>query len=75
MAKWSEELQERTRKEIFPLAVVKNEDHAYGIVMTTSPKVIINAIQESSFMPLPSEKVIATFDNVTLMVEAGWVLD
>ena len=75
MSKWSNELKQMTLSGTFPLAVVKNEEHDYGIVMTTEPKVIINSIQVGAFMPMPSEEVIATFDSVSQMVEAGWALD
>ena len=75
MGKWSEELREMTREELFPGAVVKNEDHNYGFVMTMNPRIVINGIQPGGIMPLPSEEVIATFDTVKQMVDAGWVLD
>ncbi len=64
MGKWSEELREMTREELFPGAVVKNEDHDFGFVMTMNPRIVINGIQPGSIMPFPSEEVIATFDTV-----------
>ena len=75
MSKWSQELQDTTRDNLFPGAVVKDEDHNYGFVMTISPRIVINGIQPGGVMPLPSEEVIATFDTVNQMVNAGWVLD
>ncbi len=75
MSKWSNELKQMTLTGTFPLAVVKNEDHDFGIVITTEPKVVINSIQAGAFMPVPSEEVIAIFDSVSQMVESGWVLD
>ena len=75
MAKWSEELREMTRREIFSMAVVKNEEHDYGIVMTIAPKVVINGIQAGAIMPVASDEMIATFDSVSQMIDAGWVLD
>jgi hypothetical protein len=75
MGKWSEELKEKSRGQMFAGAVVKNEAHDFGIVMALAPKVVIHGTQEGSFMPLPSDEVIATFDNVNQMVDAGWVLD
>ncbi len=53
-----------TREELFPGAVVKNEEHEFGFVMTMNPRIVINGIQPGSIMPLPSEEVIATFDTV-----------
>ncbi len=64
MGKWSEERREMTREELFPGAVVKNEEHEFGFVMTMNPRIVINGIQPGSIMPLPSEEVIATFDTV-----------
>ena len=75
MSKWSEELQEKTRTELFPSAVVKNENHDYGIVTEIEPKVIIKGIMDGGFIPMPSEETIATFDSVMKMVDAGWVID
>ena len=75
MSNWSEELKETTRKEIFLGAVVKNEDHEYGLVMRKEPKVVIYGIQSRGVIPLPSADVLAIFDSVDAMVDAGWVLD
>ena len=75
MSKWSEELKETTRKELYLGAVVKNEEHEYGLVMHKEPKVVIYGIQSSGVIPLPSTDVLATFDSVDAMVDAGWVLD
>ena len=73
---WSEELKELTRREIFPGAVVKNCDVAdFGMVMELSPKVVINSVKYDSIAPEASDKVIATFDTVNQMIDAGWVLD
>ena len=75
MSNWSEELKETTRKNTFLGAVVKNEEHEYGLVMRKEPKVVIYGIQSGGVIPLPSGDVIATFDSVDAMVDAGWVLD
>ncbi|MGP1529451.1 MAG: hypothetical protein ACTTI3_03815 [Treponema sp.] len=61
--------------ELFPSAVVKDENHNYGIVTEIEPKVIIKGVVDGGFRPALSEETIATFDTVMEMVEAGWVMD
>lgn len=75
MGKWSEELTKMSREQMFPGAVVKSEARDFGIVMAMEPKVVIHGIQPGGIIPLPSVDVIATFDSVDQMVDAGWVLD
>ena len=75
MGKWSEELKEKTRTELFSSAVVKDEEHNYGIVTKIEPKIVIKGVVNGGFMPMPSEETIATFNSVMDMVDAGWVLD
>ena len=75
MSKWSKELQEKTKNELFLGAMVKDEEHNFGFVVAADPKVIIKGVAPNSFMPLPSEETIATFDSVEEMVDSGWVLD
>ena len=41
MSKWSEELKDKTRTELFPSAMVKDEEHNYGIVTEIEPKIVI----------------------------------
>lgn len=75
MSKWSEELQEKTRLEVFPCAMMKDENRNYGFFFDDGERVIIKGIKEGGFMPVPSEEIIATFGSVMEMVEAGWVMD
>ena len=75
MSNWSEELKEKTRTELFPSAMVKDEEHNYGIVTEIERKIVIKGIVNGGFMPMPSEETIATFNSVMDMVDAGWVLD
>lgn len=75
MSKWSEELQETTRKQVFFGAVMKDEDHNYGIFARHDGKVLIMGIQDVGILTLPTDEVLATFDSVDEMVEAGWVMD
>lgn len=75
MSKWSEELKEKTRTELFPSAMVKDEEHNYGIVTEIKPKIVIKGVVNGGFIPMPSEEAIATFNSVMDMVDAGWVLD
>ena len=75
MSKWSEELKEKTRTELFSSAVVKDEEHNYGIVTEIEPKIVLKGVVNGDFIPMPSEETIATFNSVMDMVDAGWVLD
>ena len=58
MSKWSEELKEKTRTELFPSAMVKDEEHNYGIVTEIEPKIVIKGVVNGGFMPMPSEETI-----------------
>ena len=75
MSKWSKELQEKTRHEVFPGTVLKNENHNYGIYFEEGGSVVIKGIIESGFMPMPNDKIIAAFTSVIEMIDAGWVID
>lgn len=75
MSKWSKELQNNTIDNLTPGTMVKDEEYNYGFVTEIEPKVIIKGIVSSGFMPEPSDEIIATFNSVLDMVEAGWVLD
>ena len=75
MSKWSEELKEKTRTELFSSAMVKDEEYNYGIVTEIEPKIVIKGVVNGDFMPMPSEETIATFNSVMDMVDAGWVMD
>ena len=75
MSKWSEELQEITRLEVFPGAMMKDENHNYGFYFEEGQKAIIKGVKSGGFMPVPTEEIIATFNSVMEMVEAGWVMD
>ena len=75
MSKWSEELKEKTRTELFPSAMVKDEEHNYGIVTEIERKIVIKGIVNGGFIPMPSDETIVTFNSVMDMVDAGWVLD
>ena len=68
MSKWSNELIQMTLSGTYSLAVVKNEDHDYGIVMTTEPKVTINSIQVGAFMPVYMSSIIASMPFVLLQI-------
>lgn len=75
MSKWSEELQEKTRLEVFPGAVLKDENHNYGIFTEIEDRIYIKGVSSDSLMLMPTEETIATFGSIMEMVDAGWVLD
>ena len=61
MSKWSEELQETTRMEVFPGAIMKDEDHNYGIFFEINGNVVIKGIVPGSgLMPKASDEILAT---------------
>ena len=76
MSKWSKELQKNTRHYVFPGAIVKDENHNYGVFTLMKEGVVIKAVKESnSFPAVPGEETIAVFSSIDEMVDAGWVLD
>lgn len=75
MSNWSDELQEKTRLEVFPGAIMKDENHNYGIYFENGDRVVIKGIIEGGFIPMPSDEIIATFSSRNEMVNAGWVMD
>lgn len=75
MNNWSDELQEKTRLEVFPGAIMKDENHNYGIYFENGDRVVIKGIIEGGFIPMPSDEIIATFSSRNEMVNAGWVMD
>lgn len=75
MSKWSKELQEKTRLEVFPGAIMKDENHNYGIYIQIGERAVIKGINENRFPPIPNDEVIASFGSVNEMVDAGWVMD
>lgn len=75
MSKWSKELQGKTRHEVFPGAVMKNENHTYGIYFEENGSVVIKGVIESGLMPMPNDKIVANFSSIIEMIDAGWVID
>lgn len=76
MTDWSENLKETTRNEIFTGAMVKNLNHEYGFFVYGSNEILIMGVDsESAFMPVASTEVIARFNGIEEMIQAGWVID
>lgn len=75
MSKWSKELQEKTRHEVFPGAVMKDENHNYGIYFEEGGSVVIKGIMKVGLMPMPNDKIVATFSSIIEMIDTGWVID
>ena len=66
MSKWSEELQETTRMEVFPGAIMKDEDHNYGIFFEINGNVVIKGIVPGSgLMPKASDEIIGNKSNLS----------
>ena len=75
MSKWSKELQEKTRHEVFPGAVMKDENHNYGIYFEEGGRVVIKGIIKVGFMPMTNDKIVVAFSSIEEMIGAGWVID
>ena len=77
MSGWSEELKENTLNCVFPGAMMKNEEHDFGVfAFSKQGGVLIKGIKDGSSFPfVSSDEVIASFASIEEMVEAGWVLD
>lgn len=75
MSKWSDELQEKSRLEVFPGDIMKDENHKYGIYFENGETVIIKGIIEGGILLMASDEIITTFGNINEMVDAGWVMD
>ena len=60
MSKWSEELKEKTRTELFPSAMVKDEEHNYGIVTEIEPKIVIKGVVNGAVVRLSIDQRFVT---------------
>lgn len=75
---WSEDLQEATKCKIYEGAVVKDAKWNHGIYTINSEKKIeIKALGKAPFpgIPVCGEETIATYNNLTEMINDGWVID
>lgn len=72
---WSDSLKESTRENVFDGAVLKNDDYDYGIFARLDGKIKIFGVESKNGMPMPTDNIVATFDTVDEMIEAGWVMD
>ncbi len=73
---WSKELQERTRNDIFPGAIVKNEKWNFGSYFPESDgSITLKAVKTQNYVPVPTDEIVATYENLNAMLKAGWVLD
>ena len=75
-SKWSNELINTTKKIIGDGCMVKSSDWKFGFFSSTADGgVRIFGVESKDFVPLPSNKIIATFSSVEEMLAAGWVVD
>lgn len=73
---WSKELQNRTRYDIFPGAIVKDDHWNFGAYFPEADgSITLNGVETKNYMPVPTNEVIATFKNKEAMIAAGWVID
>lgn len=73
---WSKELQNRTRNDIFPGAILKNEQWDFGSYFPEADgTIILKGVEMKNHFPVPSDEIVATYENLDAMIKAGWVLD
>lgn len=74
--KWSDELINETRRIAGDGCILKSSDGEFGFFSSTAGVgVKILGVKSESFMPVPSNEVIATFNSLDEMIDAGWVVD
>lgn len=72
---YSKESQDFTRKTIFPGAMVKSSRGEFGFYFLKNGKVIIKGIKEGGPVPIPSDKILAEFNDIEELISAEWVID
>lgn len=73
---WSKQLQDTTRNLASAGVFVKNDKFDFGFIRTCSDsKVVIVNVKSEKYKPMPTDEVIAEFNNVEEMIKAGWVVD
>lgn len=75
MGRWSKALEVSTRESIFSGAMVKSINHENGFCFIDNGTITIYGVVTKNYMPLPGKNVIARFDSLDRMIEAGWVID
>lgn len=73
---WSKELQEKTREEAYPGAMMKKLDGSFGMMkMRNANGIKISGVKAEGYMPVPTNEIIAEYKNLSEMIADGWAID
>lgn len=73
---WSEKLIELTKDEVYEGSMMKKSNGKFGMIKSRGLDGIkIVAVELKDFMPVPTDKVIASYKNIDEMIADGWVID
>lgn len=73
---WRKELIELTRKQAYPGTMMKSSAGKFGMIKSRGVESIeIVAVELKDFMPVPTDKVIASYKNIEEIIADGWVID
>ena len=73
---WSEKLIELTKDEAYEGSMMKKSNGKFGMIKSRDVESIkIVAVELKDFMPVPTDKVIASYKNIDEMIADGWVID
>ena len=73
---WSEKLIELTRTKACSGSMMKKSNGKFGLIKSRgSDGIKIVAVEMKDFMPVPIDKVIASYKNIDEMISDGWVID
>ena len=73
---WSEKLIELTRTKACSGSMMKKSNGKFGMIKRRgSDGIKIVAVELKDFMPVPTDKVIASYKNIDEMISDGWVID
>lgn len=73
---WSEKLIELTRTKACSGSMMKKSNGKFGMIKSRgSDGIKIVAVEMKDFMPVPTDKMIASYKNIDEMIADGWVID
>ena len=73
---WSEKLIELTRTKACSGSMMKKSNGKFGMIKSRdSDGIEIVAVELKDFMPVPTDKMIASYKNIDEMISDGWVID
>lgn len=73
---WGEKLIELTKDEAYEGSMMKKSNGKFGMIKSRGVESIeIVAVELKDFMPVPTDKAIASYKNIDEMISDGWVID